>query len=286
MQEKDQLSQLVIYSKSALKTSFFKDLLHKEYQIHHVTSESELFTKLTNLTVDLIIIDGQIDGSCIHNLCIQIRHQKEYAVTPILLISNHLKKSIIQKYLQAGVSDFIDEHLEREEVYQRIESVKQLQKTELKVSQITQSFSSHELSTEDLSTRIIIDEHVMQVMQSAYDEKSPLSLLLIEMEDLKLNTSFHAHLEKLMRPQDVFIKIGGYKFMVIMPKTSKSAAYFIAENIQHDAKQFTFTIALVNLKEAQQNIYLSVKQLLTLATSYLEVGKKTGSRIITKGTYL
>lgn len=283
MKDKDQLPQLVIYSKSALKTSFFDNLLHKEYQLHSVKTEEELLNKLTNLTAHLIIIDEKTNGERVNDLCIQIRNRKEYAVTPILLISTRLKKSIIQQHLQAGVSDFIGEPLDEDEIHQRIETAKRLQRTEQKVSQITQAFAPQESSSEDLSKRIIIDERVMQVMQSAQDEKNPLSLLLIELEDHKRSKTFHVHLEKLMRPQDVFTELGAGRFMVIMPKTSKSAAHFIAENIQDEAKQFTFTIALVDLEEVQQNIYLSVQQLLTLATSYLAEGKKSGTRIITKG---
>ena len=283
MKKKDQLPHLVIYSKSALKTSFFDNLLRKEYQIHDVKTEEALLTKLTNLTAHLIIIDEKATGRRANKICQQIRHRKEYAITPILLITTHLKKSIIKKHLQAGASDFIGEPLDEDEIYQRIETAKRLQRTEQKVSQMTQAFTPQEASTEDLSKRIIIFDRVMQVMQSAHDEKNPLSLLLIELEDQRRSKALHAHLEKMMRPQDVFTELGAGRFMVIMPKTSKSAALFIAENIQDEAKQFTFTIALAYLEEVQRNIYLSIKQLLTLATSYLAEGKKSGTRIITKG---
>ncbi|MCK4934563.1 MAG: response regulator [Simkaniaceae bacterium] len=276
---------LIIYSKSSFKKAFFEKVLQEDFEILSAESDEEFSQKLEQLKISLIILDEKTLESSPEEVCNTIQ-KKGVKNAPILLITSKLKKIVIQKLLQTGITDFLREPLDEDEVNERIETAKRLQKTERKVAELRAAITEKTIATKDISKRFIFDERVLNTIQNATGDKNPLSLLLIELKNCKEETLFQTKLKCFIRKQDIFFELGSGKFLVILPKTSKTAALLIAENIEESASQFPLSIALVDLEEVQTNIYFSAEHLLTLATNYLEEGKKRGTRIITKGNIL
>lgn len=102
----------------------------------------------------------------------------------------------------------------------------------------------------DIPNRRSLDQHLETEWNSARREKTPLSLLIVDVDRFKNFNDTHGHpqgdvllqslaqtlLSVLKRPRDFAARMGGEEFAVLLPDTMLPGALAIAEELRKDRK--------------------------------------------------
>ncbi|HTW83749.1 MAG TPA: diguanylate cyclase [Candidatus Sulfotelmatobacter sp.] len=97
-----------------------------------------------------------------------------------------------------------------------------------------------------VDNRRAFDEHLEAELRNATRHEEPLALLLIDVDDFKRYNDTYGHLagdetlqsvaaiirSTLARPSDTIARYGGEEFAVLLPRTSASGAFTVAERIR------------------------------------------------------
>jgi len=304
----DQPVALILTSNPS-KASFLKKCLQGTFYFIGAETQEEAFKLLKNTLIDMIFLDEKTAKLSPFNFCPEVRHIKGYETTPIFLITTSLRKAFIFKALNAGVSDFLHEPLDQEEIYQRIavalKSQERLQKMGLVVEKIAKQ-PPILMSSKKLSERFLLNEKAFKEV-TRLKNALPLNLLMIEMDGMdslisewgnpafeEVQAMVKSLLSEHLRKNDSLFPQGNGKFLMILPKTSPSAARAIGDTLRKEIKKQTFStkkanlsvtvsIGLISYNEPftpQAALYHHFESLLLKANLALEQAKKRGNSII------
>ena len=291
---------LIFFKQWVSKTnSFFLNICYN--------GEEALFFLKTNHAA-AIIIDEETSSIDLRRVCQKIRSISDHFYTPILIITNRLKKAFIRALLKAGATDFLNKPLEKEEVFLRLEIAEKIKSTEKKIANFTQVHplnSSFEVAS--LKDKSLLEPSAVKLISKALKEKSFAALLILEIDQknkfqlakgrektAQLFAAFQSFLEPLMRKQDLLFSQKQGTFIILLPNTSSKGARLIAENLQEalelypflvDSSQIylTISIGLASLDEGKveiKNPAFSFSKLLENAHLFLEKAKKKGNTVI------
>lgn len=279
------LPGLLLVSQSALRINTIKKCLSKTFYVRDCAKLDEIWEILPHLNPEFVILDDKTSGVDPLVFCKAFREKRDSV--PILVITTHLKKSYTRQLIQAGANDFLREPFEEDDLLFRIDAAKDVSDTQQKMVGLTQFISSPQ-TAEPLKKRLIVDERVISAVSTAQEKKHNLSLLVAEV-DKKTDEAadgFEKALKKFLRKQDFISRIETGKFVIIMPKTSKSAAHHMAEDIQDSIRSlgFTATIGLAELGMSSTMIspHQSLDVLLNLATTCLKEAQIQGEKIVSQ----
>jgi diguanylate cyclase (GGDEF)-like protein len=290
--------------------TFLKKHLHTMFHLIEKETVEEAIESLKNISVDMIIIDEKSCETPIFTSCPKIRLLKGYETTPILLITSNLKQTFIFKALNAGVSDFLHEPLDEEELFERIAVAMKVQERQKKMGSLIEKVAKSSLLPKEdkkLSQRLLLNEEVLKEVTRAKKNSMPLSLVMIEIDDAsriakewgdlafeELLTHLSSFLKQRLRKNDSLFPQGGGKYLILFPKTSSSAAKAIADLIRKEIKEEVFvtnkaplritaSIGLISYAEPaieQENIYTYFDTLLLKVNQALSKAKKKGNATI------
>jgi PleD family two-component response regulator len=99
---------------------WIKKHLDSQFFILDASKKSVALEAIRNSSLDFIILDSGFADCDPLDLCKEIRRILHTSFTPILLITGRLKKSYRDEALEAGVSDFLNDQLDLEELETRI----------------------------------------------------------------------------------------------------------------------------------------------------------------------
>jgi diguanylate cyclase (GGDEF)-like protein len=255
----------------------------------------EALDLLKHTRVDLIILDSKIQRG--HN--IETAESLRAAVfkdTPILLITSNIKKSFAQIALNSGITDFINEPLDKDEIQQRIAVAFKNQDRPKKISQIAQRSTPKMRSSLPLTTREFLSDQAIKEIGKARKASTIISLLMIELDGFKKipvakSDGAQRHLEKVLqanlRKNDLLIPQGPGKFILMLPRTSSRAAEIIAETIRMEVLRTSFSIPLsvsIGLISLDKSVPGSAdeifEKLLEGVKRATTEAKKTGNKIV------
>lgn len=240
------LPTLLLLTDNPLVRAFFEGVIAKieDHALIIASSKLETLEYLDRTYISIIVIDEKTPNLELIPLCTDIRILKDYAHTPILIITAHLKKSFIRNLIKAGATDFLREPLEEDEFLLRMEMAGGVMETQAKMASLSSRMSKAAPSNASLEHRTIVGDRATKLVGQALSEKTQLALLLLEIDQYPqiletrgenvahaLTLDFEDHLQKLVRTQDLLYNQNHGKFAVFLPKTSCKAAVFIAENI-------------------------------------------------------
>ena len=221
--------------------------------------------------------------------------------TPILIITNHLKKSFTRDLIQSGATDFLREPLDKDEFFIRMEMAMDMMYTQSKIAVLTTHFSKQKQGLFSLEKRVTFDDRAIHLIHEALSEKTALALILLEMDQYREILKAHGehiayaltldcenHLRKLMRSQDLLCNRNNGKFMIFLPKTSCKGSKFISENIMEylgaeifsvENIRFTLTASigiatLEQTKDATKNDSINLEYLIREASNALDRAKE------------
>lgn len=288
---------VVFVTESARRERQLTQALSEECTIRVLLSFDELFDTLKYLKPDVLIIDEKTERFDCFDVTTKVRAYSNNEKLPILILSDSLKKSHHKLLIHAGATAVLREPIEKEQIDEALEKVSAKGSTKGKVRSLAQHIPGIQTTTKrSLCDRLIIDKRVEDVLKTAAKEHERLSLLLVAIDGYqklkqampkKVLIPLERHLTKVLRPQDVLTRLDFERLVIILPKTSETAAICIAENIQDfvnanpfevDGVQISVTIAVTNIDEvSEQNPLESLSTLVEDASKLVKNTSKTGT---------
>jgi len=290
---------LLIVSSDLSKYTFLKKILRDEWQVKNLEQGKELLETLQKTDIDLILLDHKLEKSSL-DLAKEIRKIQEFATLPIILITGTLKMHFIDEALRAGITDFVGDPLEMDEVLSRLAINKKHSFKDRRMVKLAAQLHIPSKKTISLEGRFLLNDRAVKEIAKAQKGQTALSLLMIELDHLseitkklgdltveELLYNFLTFLNQKIRKQDLLIPLGSGKFIIIFPKTSQSAANMIADDIRsaiHQASfptkkgklQLTISMGLVTLSKepTKKDPYERLDYLLFTVTKELDKSKK------------
>jgi diguanylate cyclase (GGDEF)-like protein len=244
---------VLVVSEDPTKLSILKKALKSSAHMIERPDTKSAIELLRTTLVDVVILDSKVNEG--HNFkTAEVIRAAVSSETPILLITKNIKKSFAQTALRAGITDFLNEPLDRAEIEQRLAVALSAQDRSKKISQIARLHAPRMRSAPSvLSDRGLLNDQAMKEIGKARKNSTNISLLMIELDAFKKipaskNSQALAHLtmvlQENLRRNDLLIPQGAGKFIILLPKTSSRAAEIIAETIRTEVLRTSFSIPL------------------------------------------
>ena len=172
---------LLLITDSPIKGAFFRKHLKEEFHLIYCETQEEAFDHLTSLKIDFIIVDEKSYGISIFEFCEKLRKISKLEETPLLVITSQLKKKFTRKLLKMGVTDFLREPLEEDELFSRIELAKRFHKMHQKISSISKNIHitpKNPIDLKKISSYQDLDDMLKQVTNYFDEAKKGESLII------------------------------------------------------------------------------------------------------------
>jgi two-component system cell cycle response regulator len=290
------------------KASFFKKAFKN---IYHLIIENDLPSakeRLMSTLCDAVIIDRKSIKEPPFSFCEEIRIVDSLKKTLIFLISNNLHKSFMLEAIKAGVTDFLLEPLEEDEVFERLSvglRTKFISKKMLLMSSKIKPLPSAPKDAQLFLHRLLLDEKSLSEISQAKKIAAPLCLLMIEIDRFATAIDTFAKeavdtityqlcvfLQKKLRIHDSLMQQGKGRYLILLPKTSAAAGRLIAEDIRKEGSKalsdgkdlfLTLSIGITTFDKTltgPADAYEQFDQMLQKVKKSLEKAQKQGNKIV------
>lgn len=212
----------LVVSEDRAKLSILKRALKDSHFIDRSDIKSAL-ELLRTTRVDLVILDGKVNEGHSFESAEKIR-TAVLLDTPIFLITSNIKKSFVQAALRAGITDFLHEPLDKNEIEQRIAVAFKNQDKPKKITQIARRSTPRMKSLMPLSKHKFLSDQAIKEIAKARQSSTIISLLMIELDEIKKIPSSKSsialsHLKKILeqnlRKNDLLIPQAPGQFILL-----------------------------------------------------------------------
>lgn len=244
-----------------------QQVLEKEgYQVEAAGDGNECLLVFKRIEPNLILLDAMMPTMNGFDCCHQLRTISGSDYPPILMITALEDPVSVDRAFQVGATDYITKpihwpvmrqrvrvFIEKSKLYQGLgEANRKLKEANLKLHQLA--------STDSLTTvfnRRYFDEYFHREWRLMARERSPLSLIMCDLDFFKLYNDTYGHQagddclkaiaqaisEVVQRPADLVARYGGEELVVILPNTPVGGAAHIAQKIRSRVKALEITHA-------------------------------------------
>ncbi len=140
MAKTESLPIVLIVSADSYKSAFFKRSLKGSFQVIDASDSFTAVDWLGSVQAAVIILDEKTLSDTWPSIVEQIRNLSGYRAAAILLITNNLKKNFLVKAINMGITDFLNEPFDADEVFQRILVATQSKPPTKKVNMMAKKF--------------------------------------------------------------------------------------------------------------------------------------------------
>ena len=203
------------------------------------------------ISLDLYLPDG--NGL---EICKSLRSSRKLDELPIVIVSGNTEMDTVVECLRAGANDHISKPIIKEEFFARVSNV-------LKIRTLQKDLHDQQKQMETLAftdpltslfNRTYMDMAIQREMERTRRSKSPLGLLLIDLDFFKQVNDTHGHeigdevlrefgllLKSTIRSYDVPCRYGGEEFCVLLPGSTASNVVTVAERIRKACENKKFS---------------------------------------------
>jgi diguanylate cyclase (GGDEF)-like protein len=230
------------------------------YKIRVAIDGESAIEQIDNEPPDLILLDIQMPGIDGFETCRRLKSKPNALDIPIIFISASSGTENIVKGLSLGAVDYITKPFQKEEVLARVRVHLQLRfltRTVLeqaialkRVNQTLEQLANLDGLTQ-VANRRRFDEQLEEEWQTSIHEKTPLSLILCDIDYFKPYNDYYGHQagdvclkevaatiqNSLKSPRDFVARYGGEEFVILLPNTDLDGAIRIADLIQLNMRQ-------------------------------------------------
>lgn len=194
---------------------------------------------------DLILLDVMMPGMTGYEVCEQLKQDSDTASIPVIFITSLNEEEDEEKGLKLGAVDYITKPFRAAIVLARIEN-----HLKLKSYQDLLKRQSNLDGLTGLPNRRAFDELLGQEWRRGARLKSPLSLIMLDIDHFKQYNDFYGHLAgdeclrqvgrqlaTVGRSIDFVGRYGGEEFVCILPHTNLEGAAKVAERLQSAVRE-------------------------------------------------
>ena len=251
------LPLVLFFCKNPEKTSFLQETLKGTFSVVVVKDTEAVFDWLKNSPIEILFLDYPSVLKSLEDVCFGAQKLTKGKNLPILLIANSLQKSFILDCLQTGITDFLHEPLQASEIHERITICLHSRLINKKMRIIRNKIKPSSLvprNVKMLHEKTLLRDATLKTITAAKKGAIPLSVLLIHLDnspklldDLGANaleevvTFIEKFLKSRLRKYDTFLIEAPGQYLILLPKTSQSAARAIAEDICKELSMTTIS---------------------------------------------
>ena len=196
---------------------------------------------------ELAILDWKMPGMTGIEICRRLRERKDAPYVYVLLLTGLDSLNDLVAGLEAGADDYMTKPFKPAELNARLRSgrrVLDLQRELLAAQAQLSALANHDSLT-DLWNRRVILERLNQELARAEREKSPLGLILLDIDHFKRINDTLGHsrgdevlqhvaqrLTETLRPYDCIGRYGGEEFLIVVPNCNMHETFKLAERIR------------------------------------------------------
>lgn len=242
-----QESILIIDDRQSQADRMRKSLTRVGYQVHVEANPEAALIHAAEHQPILAIVNLDLTGFDGLRVCSQIRQLERTRNLPLLAVADEGQEDRLSRALELGVNDFVRRPVEPNELAARC--MTQLRRKRYADYLRESVQSTMEMAVKDALTglynRRYLETHLASHVKSAREKKTPLSILVLDIDHFKKVNDIHGHdggdevlkdfsrrIEANIRRIDLPCRMGGEEFVVIMPETDRELAYSVAERIR------------------------------------------------------
>ena len=205
--------------------------------------------------LDFILLDSSFEDCDPLELSKEMRQLLHNSLTPILLITGRLKKSYREKALEAGVTDFLSDQLDLEELETRIATGRKAAAVREKTIDVSSALQNqrNNLSENYLKNKLVLHDQAIRLISDAKKGNVVMTLLMLRIDRFKEMQSSMGFLlaDEILLPisellsqhlkkRDLLIPSSDGKFIALLRNMSREEAKLFAEKLRDDVQRHRF----------------------------------------------
>jgi diguanylate cyclase (GGDEF)-like protein len=205
------------------------------------------------------------------DLCVELSKAQK-GIVPILLITGRLKKSFRDRALESGVTDFLSDQLDLEELETRIATGLKAATSRQKTEDLSLKIKVPKPANSSLKNKFVLNDNALRLLASAKNEKTPVALLFMRIDHFregKIVQSFAQFVSGFLREKDVLIPSSEGGFVILLSNMTTDRARLVAEKLRSVIQQHPF-----ETKEGPVHLTVSI------AISSFEANEKDFNKMI------
>ncbi|MGO9672879.1 MAG: PleD family two-component system response regulator [Methylocella sp.] len=196
---------------------------------------------------DLFIVSLSLAAYDGLRLCSQVRAVEATRQIPILAVAEPEDRARMLRGLDLGVNDFLLRPIDRNELLARVRTLMRRKRYADSLRQNVET--SMEMAVVDALTglynRRYLDGALAGLVEEARRKRRPLALMMFDIDHFKTVNDVYGHaagdqllqalsarIRKLIRGSDLFCRLSGDEFVIVMPETRLDVAAKAAERIR------------------------------------------------------
>lgn len=248
------LPTLLAVTDDASVRFWIKKQLDEDFFIVDALKKYSALSAAQTTSFDFIIVDSELEDCDALELCRELK-QILRTLTPILLITGRLKRSYLDAAKEAGVTDFLNNLLDPEELRMRIQTIRKSHSLREKTQDISNALApkSEDLSSVTLKNRVLIDNQAINALKEAKKEGVPIAALMIRIDrfDELQNRIGNGMKQQIIKPfadltqpllssTDFLVPSSEGRFIILMKNKTPEQGRALAERIKNDLSKQSF----------------------------------------------
>jgi len=221
-------------------------ILAPKYTVRVARSGEEALEQIAECVPDLILLDIVMPGMSGFEVIARLKDDPTTKRIPVIFVTGTNEEDAEEKGLNLGAVDYIEKPVREAIVLARVRNHMQI----VHQMRVIERLGLFDPLT-DIANRRSFDDHLLREWKSAIRDQSPLSLLMLDIDNFKAYNDTYGHpqgdvllkaIARLIksaatrRPRDIGARIGGEEFVVLCPQTDHAGALDIAERLRHAAE--------------------------------------------------
>lgn len=274
MSKQIRLPTLLVVTDNPSIRFWIKKHLDDEFFILNAESYQEALDAL-NARLDFIIVDAAHEEFDALDLCKELSKLTQKGIVPILLITGRLKKTFRDHALESGVTDFLSDQLDLEELEMRIATGRKTASARQKTEDLAGKIKAPKLATSSLKNKFLLNDQALRLLAAAKNEKTPVVLLFMRIDPSneinleELLPLFSEFVNGFLRKNDLLIPSSEGGFVILLSNMTADKARSVAENLRRVIKEHSFVT-----KNGPKQLTVSI------AISSLEASEKGFNKMI------
>jgi diguanylate cyclase (GGDEF)-like protein len=249
------LSVLVIDDQKTVRAALEKMLTKAGHEIVMAVNAEDGIKAFREHRPDVVLLDVEMAGIDGYETARRLRMAEPGGWTPIIFLSGHGSDEDLWRGIEAGGDDYLIKPVSPLVLGAKLRAMQRLVAMRQKLVAMSQDL---QVANEKLQRLAEIDEltglhnrrgletRLHQEVAAARREKSPLTVLLVDVDHFKIYNDMLGHIhgdvclrevaialrDSCHRPRDCAARYGGEEFALILPNTPKSGAMMFARVLQ------------------------------------------------------
>lgn len=266
------LPTLLVVTENPTVRAWAKKYLEEPFFLLYASTQQEAIGAI-GAKLDFILVDAAVQLFDPLELCQRLR--QEAKLTPIFLITGKLKKSFRAQAEQAGVTEFLSDQLDSEELMMRIEEGKKGAQTREKMADLKVPLKGMPQGALSLKDKIVLNDQGLKLLKEAKQAGVVVSLLRLQIDHFdnwankeEVFLSLGTFIQNLLREKDVLIPASEGRFLLLLFNTAQDSAKKVADRLKEKISFHPFS-ALQPL-----TVSIDVSTLDTTSTSLRNISLK------------